>query len=168
MQHDREHASARFRQSARVANEFLALVDAVIHQRVDDVESRDPDRHGGEEQQRRQRDLPGDADVGAERREAIDRAEHEMRRPGEAFAERIRAARSAAIGISFTQSGLSIHAAQSSSKSPAALAHSIVDGESAPLATARGAPFADCARRSHDRGSDLPPLRRFAHRRRRA
>ena len=47
--------------------------------------------------------------------------------------------RSAAIGISFTQSGLSIHAAQSRSRSPAALAQSIVAAESAPDATARRA-----------------------------
>ena len=89
MKCDRQRAPASFTETRRQRLNALGAVDREIHQRVHDVEAGDPDGDGGEEQQCRPTDATGDADVGAQRRESVDRAEHEMRDPRDAFAKRI-------------------------------------------------------------------------------
>ena len=108
----------------------------------------------------------GDADVRAERRQRVDGAEHEMRQPREAFAERIDQHAHAAIGSSLTQSGLSIHAAMTAGRTRG---RTPIAWHSAPTACrsrARVARCADCARRCRDRSSGLPPSPRCALRNR--
>ena len=89
-QHDRQRVQQRAPQKTprdaearRHRMQPLAPVDVDVEQRVEEVEAGDPGRDGAAELPRLERQLPGDRDPRAHRREPVDGAEPEMAEPRE-------------------------------------------------------------------------------------
>ena len=67
----------------------LATVDLDVEERVEEVEAGDPGRDRGAERPRLPGKLAGERDPGADGREAVDRAQPEVREPREALQVRV-------------------------------------------------------------------------------
>ena len=67
----------------------MRAVDLEVEERVEEVEAGDPARDRRAEHPRLPRQLAGDRDPGADRREPVDGAEPEVREPGEALQVRV-------------------------------------------------------------------------------
>src|SRR5439155_15680013 len=72
-------------ESRRERVQPLLAIDLEIEQRVEEVEARHPERDCATERPRWPRQPSGDRDPGADRREAVDGPEPEMREPGPAL-----------------------------------------------------------------------------------
>src|SRR5213595_443278 len=62
--------------------ETLFAVDLEVEERVKEVEARNPERNGAAQSPSRPRKSPRDGNPGADRREAVHRAEPSVREPG--------------------------------------------------------------------------------------
>ena len=89
-QQDREHVQdacapedALGPEAGGEAVQALAVVDLGVEQGVEEVEARDPAGDRAAELPRRERQLPGDRDPRAHRRQPVHRTEPEMAEPGE-------------------------------------------------------------------------------------
>src|SRR5439155_25475332 len=76
-------------ESRRERVQPLLAIDLEIEQRVEEVEARHPERDCATERPRWPRQPSGDRDPGADRREAVDGPEPEMREPGPALQVRV-------------------------------------------------------------------------------